>query len=155
MNNVPYLTVCGRCYNVDLGIVNRCTLCGELEGYNMTEDTRKMVRDIARNAYVTGYEAGFAQGKKEAKRLILALGIWAVIIAVGVALVGCAPVQPFAEYEHLSQPNVADDGYDLGCLGVETNYDRVRLSAAACENFARGSTDTFAKLNVRVNLGRE
>ena len=72
------------------------------------------------------------------------------MIFVTMLLSGCAP---FASYEHLSMPNVNDDGYDLGCLGVESDRQRVVFEGAICENFARGDTDTFAKLNVKFRLG--
>jgi hypothetical protein len=80
----------------------------------MTEDKRKELRDVARNSYVVGYEAGFAQGKKEAKRLALALGVWAVIIAVGFVLVGCTPYAGFvAGYSEDGGDYYTMDGYDI------------------------------------------
>jgi hypothetical protein len=117
---------------------------------DMNEEKRKEIKDVARNAYVVGYEAGFEQGKKEARKFALALGVWAVIIAIGFILVGCSP---FASYEHLSQPNVANDGYDLGCIGVEHDRGRWVVEGALCENFANSRTDTFGKVNVKLRLG--
>ena len=64
-------------------------------------------------------------------------------------LSGCTP---FIGYEHLSQPNVADDGYDLVCGGVELQKGRFRGDVALCENLNyRG---TYAKIEGRILLGK-
>ena len=70
------------------------------------------------------------------------------------ALAGCAP---FVEYEHLSRPNVRDDGYDLLCLGMVGAKERVSVSAALCENVWTHFNDwhakgTFVKVNARYTF---
>ena len=64
-------------------------------------------------------------------------------------LSGCTP---FVGYEHLSQPNVSNDGYDLICGGVELQKGRYRADAAICENLA-GASGTYAKLEGRILIG--
>jgi len=85
------------------------------------------------------------------QRLSRALAAITVALFVGsmFLMAGCTP---FVAYEHLSQPNVNDDGYDLGCFGVEHDRGRLGLEGAICENFANSHTDTFAKINVKVRL---
>ena len=64
-------------------------------------------------------------------------------------LSGCTP---FIGYEHLSQPNVSNDGYDLICGGVELQKGRYRADAAICENLH--IPGTYAKLEGRILLGK-
>lgn len=64
-------------------------------------------------------------------------------------LSGCTP---FIGYEHLSQPNVSNDGYDLICGGVELQKGRYRADAAICENLAWRQS-TYAKLEGRILIG--
>ena len=118
----------------------------------MDNDKRKEIRDVARNAYVTGYETGFKEGKKEAKRFALALGVWVLVVVAGFMLIGCAP---YAQYQHISRPDVANDGYDLGCVGLEHVTGRLELSGAVCENFARPSDSAYAVAGIKLNLGRD
>ena len=65
-------------------------------------------------------------------------------------LSGCTP---FIGYEHLSQPNVNDDGYDLICAGAEVEKGRFRGDASICENLAR-NRGTYGKIESRILLGR-
>ena len=68
-------------------------------------------------------------------------------------LCGCAP---YVGYTHLSKPNIADDGYDLVCLGAESQKGRIRAGIAACENVHEVKDDgTYVKADVRVFLGRK
>ena len=53
---------------------------------------------------------------------------------------------PFVEYEHLSDPRVRGDGYDLFCGGMELEYREVRAGGGICQNLHGGQ---FVKLNVR------
>ena len=65
-------------------------------------------------------------------------------------LTGCTP---FIGYEHLSQPNVKGDGYDLICLGVEAERGRFRGDLAMCENIA-SNRGTYGKIEGRILLGK-
>ena len=56
---------------------------------------------------------------------------------------GCAP---FAEYEHLSDPRIKGDGYDLICLGG-IRGERVEISTGVCKNLHGGE---MVKINMRV-----
>jgi len=60
---------------------------------------------------------------------------------------GCTP---FLGYEHLSQPNVEDDGYDLVCGGVEVEKGMFRGDVAICENLSYNQTDTYVKIEGRI-----
>ena len=62
-------------------------------------------------------------------------------------LSGCTP---FIGYEHLSQPNVQDDGYDLVCGGFEFEKNWFRADVAICENLSYNHTDTYAKIEGRI-----
>ena len=64
-------------------------------------------------------------------------------------LSGCTP---FIGYEHLSQPNIDDDGYDLICGGVELQKGRYRGDVAVCENLH--IPGTYAKIEGRILLGK-
>ena len=65
------------------------------------------------------------------------------IILCLICTYGCSP---FVEYEHLSDPRVVDDGYDLFCGGLELEYREVRAGGGICQNLHGGQ---FVKLNVR------
>lgn len=56
-------------------------------------------------------------------------------------LTGC---QPFVEYEHLSDPRIANDGYDLVCGGAQYKH----TSVAVCQNFAPYGGQ-FVKVNAK------
>jgi hypothetical protein len=60
------------------------------------------------------------------------------------SLTGCTP---FAEYEHLSDPRIKGDGYDLICGGIQGG-DRLSVSAGICKNLHGGE---MIKVNVRVS----
>lgn len=62
-------------------------------------------------------------------------------------LTGCSP---FVEYEHLSDPRISNDGYDLICGGAEGG-DRLSASVAACHNMAPEKGE-FIKINIRYRL---
>lgn len=66
-------------------------------------------------------------------------------ILILLLLTGCSP---FVEYEHLSQPDVSNDGYDLACLGISTQKNSFTADIAACENVSP-NRGTFAKVNIR------
>lgn len=51
------------------------------------------------------------------------------LLVVVICLSGCAP---YVGYTHLSDPRIANDGYDLVCTGVKGEY----LSTAVCKNLA-------------------
>lgn len=63
-------------------------------------------------------------------------------------LTGCSP---FVEYEHLSDPRIDNDGYDLICGGNEGG-DRLSASVALCHNMAPEKGE-FVKINVKYVLG--
>ena len=65
-------------------------------------------------------------------------------------LSGCTP---FIGYEHLSQPNVKGDGYDLICVGGEFERGRFRGDLAMCENIA-SNRGTYGKIEGRILLGK-
>ena len=68
-------------------------------------------------------------------------------------LSGCAP---YVGYTHMSLPNIADDGYDLVCAGVEMEKGRYRADVAACENtHTWGEIGTYGRMDVRVMLGKD
>ena len=50
------------------------------------------------------------------------------------------------EYEHLSDPGVSGDGYDLICVGGVGEIATVEVSIAPCKNVNGGE---FIKVNAR------
>ena len=58
--------------------------------------------------------------------------------------------QPIIEYEHLSDPRIDGDGYDLICGGLEGG-DRLSASVAACHNMAPYGGQ-YVKVNVRYRI---
>ena len=66
------------------------------------------------------------------------------------ALSGCTP---YVGYTHLSQPSVANDGYDLICAGGEREKGMLRTDLAVCENVA-SSGGTFVKADVKILFSR-
>lgn len=63
--------------------------------------------------------------------------------AIFVSLTGCSP---FAEYQHLSDPRIDRDGYDLICGGTEGG-DRISVHWGVCKNLHGGE---FVKFGVKV-----
>ena len=63
-------------------------------------------------------------------------------------LSGCAP---FVEYEHLSDPRVSNDGYDLLCGGIQLDL-AVELSGAVCGNIRGGE---YVKINAKYVFEKE
>jgi len=55
-------------------------------------------------------------------------------------LSGCAP---YVGYTHLSDPRIANDGYDLVCAGVKGEY----ISTGVCKNLAKNNGE-FIKIDV-------
>ena len=51
---------------------------------------------------------------------------------------------PFVSYQHLSDPNIGDVGYDLACLGGKKRSDRLLVSTAWCKNLYGGSIVNIA-----------
>ena len=51
---------------------------------------------------------------------------------------------PFVSYQHLSDPNIGDVGYDLACLGGKKRSDRLLVSTAWCKNKHGGSIVNLA-----------
>ena len=68
-----------------------------------------------------------------------------------VVLSGC---QPFLMYEHISDPRVANDGYDFACAGLELEHGMLTVTAAACENFARSGDGTYGRASVTLRFPR-
>ena len=64
------------------------------------------------------------------------------LLVVLFSLSGCAP---FVEYEHVSLPNIDDDGLDLVCGGVVAG-EALTVSGSLCENIRGG---TYGEINVR------
>ena len=62
---------------------------------------------------------------------IYSLCVLTVVGLAFLALSGCV-----TSYRHISDPRIANDGYDLVCGGVETDVGRVRLSGDLCKNVA-------------------
>lgn len=74
-------------------------------------------------------------------------------ILLPLVLTGCVP---YVEYEHLSQPGVRDDGYDLLCAGVEVG-EGFTASGSVCHNMHRPSwqqSPTYFKGSVRYTFRR-
>jgi len=65
--------------------------------------------------------------------------------ANAIALILLSGCTPFVEYQHLSQPNVPNDGHEFVCGGIEGEKGNVRVEAAMCENTApyRGTYGRF------------
>lgn len=62
---------------------------------------------------------------------------------------GCQ-IRPTVSYEHLSRPNVSDDGYDLFCAGAITDKGGLAATAELCENAHEwGDNGTYFKGTVR------
>ena len=55
-------------------------------------------------------------------------------------LSGCAP---YVGYTHLSDPRIANDGYDLVCTGVKGEY----ISTGICKNLGHNNGE-FIKIDV-------
>ena len=63
-------------------------------------------------------------------------------------LAGCAP---YLEYEHLSDPRLNNDGYDLVCAGLSHDYKGLSISGGICHNAAPYGGE-FVKINARYLL---
>ena len=66
-------------------------------------------------------------------------------LVVCIGLYSLSACTPFIEYEHLSDPRIKHDGYDLICGGGEKEI----VSVAICKNVHGGE---FVKVNVRKTL---
>lgn len=71
------------------------------------------------------------------------------MIALAILFAGCS-FTPYVSYQHLSQPDVKGDGYDLGCVGAERSEGRYRIDGGVCQNIRGG---TFARVDARVLFG--
>lgn len=69
---------------------------------------------------------------------------------VFIGLFGMASCAPFVEYEHLSDPRIKNDGYDLICAGGE-HESRLSVSASLCHNLAPNRGE-FVKINVKYRM---
>ena len=74
----------------------------------------------------------------------------AVVIFYGLvsALAGCAP---YVEYQHLSDPRIANDGYDLACVGLSHDKSGLSVSGGVCSNLAPYGGE-FLTINARYTL---
>ena len=54
---------------------------------------------------------------------------------VALTLAGCG-AHTTSSYRHLSDPRIANDGYDLICQGLEVREDRLEASVDICGNIA-------------------
>jgi len=54
-----------------------------------------------------------------------------ILITITFMLSGCV-----TSYQHLSDPRIAGDGYDLLCGGIEHNISHIRLRGDLCGNIA-------------------
>ena len=66
-------------------------------------------------------------------------------------LAGCEHIQPVISYQHQSDPTIANDGYDLACVGVEAG-ERLLVRGDVCENFSRIDT-TPVRVTVEYRPG--
>ena len=62
-------------------------------------------------------------------------------------LCGCAP---YVGYTHISDPRIANDGYDLICGGTEQDISELNTDLAICQNVRGG---TYIKAEFKVFLG--
>jgi hypothetical protein len=62
---------------------------------------------------------------------------------------GCTP---FVSYQHLSDPQVSDDGYDMGCMGLKHYEGRFTAKASACHDVHR--SDWLAHVELEYDLIR-
>jgi hypothetical protein len=85
--------------------------------------------------------------EKRAARFIFSVALFYLIVS---ALSGCA----YLEYEHLSDPRLSNDGYDLICAGLTDNYKGLTVSGGICHNAAPYGGE-FVKINVRYTLKAE
>ena len=74
------------------------------------------------------------------------MALLAVLFLVIVMAAGCAP---YVGYTHLSDPRINNDGYDLACLGNESEVKRIQFDAAICQNMRGG---TYALISAKVAL---
>lgn len=65
-------------------------------------------------------------------------------IFVCAALAGCSP---FLEYQHRSDPRIANDGYDLLCGGLYKGWTHLEVSGAVCKDIR---ADETIQLRLRV-----
>ena len=56
-------------------------------------------------------------------------------LAAAALLTGCTP---FVGYQHLSDPGIESDGYDLACVGAKYRSGRLMTKGAWCENVRGG-----------------
>ena len=69
-------------------------------------------------------------------------------IILALILSGCAP---YVEYQHFSDPKVANDGYDLACAGLSHNKSGLSVSGGICHNLAPNGGE-FVTINARYTL---
>ena len=54
-----------------------------------------------------------------------------IVIWIGLQMIGCTP---YAEYRHMSDPRVSDDGFDLVCGGAQHATDGLEIHAGLCKD---------------------
>ena len=69
------------------------------------------------------------------------------VIAAALLLSGCTP---FVSYQHLSDPRVDDDAYDMGCVGLKQYEGRLTAKASACHDAHR--SDWLAHVEIEFDL---
>lgn len=60
-------------------------------------------------------------------------------LILSLLLGGCTP---FVSGEHLSDPAIDGDGYDLACLGLKHRDGRLTIKGAGCKNLGGGNVAT-------------
>ena len=71
------------------------------------------------------------------------------LVTLVACLQGCV-----ASYQHLSDPRIEDDGYDLLCAGIETDYKSLSFRGDLCSNVAPNGGE-FIHTSVEYRFGRE
>jgi hypothetical protein len=61
----------------------------------------------------------------------------AKLLVLVFCLSGCAGVKTVVSYNHISDPQIKNDSYDLACLGFEKNAgEHLRSRVDFCKNFS-------------------
>ena len=85
------------------------------------------------------------------KHKVNALGTIALVFLWYVALSLISGCAPYVEYQHLSDPRIANDGYDLACVGLSHDKSGLSLSGGVCSNLAPYGGE-FLTINARYTI---
>ena len=84
------------------------------------------------------------------QRLSRIMGAITVALFLGsmFLMTGCGSLNPYAEYQHLSDPRIAHDGYDLMCGGAQHATRGLTFHAGVCKDVT-GTRGEYINAGVR------